>query len=335
MSEKLSQKDRVKWIDMARGFAMLLIIVGHCAGISETVKHIIFSFHVPLFFILSGYVYRHKEKSILKDFKQLIVPYIISIFIIIIINIYANRSISWDYIIQTLKSAIYAYGSDYGEIKLIGGLWFLPTIFVARRFMNLAFSIDMKEHYRAVVFLFFTFLGVQISRYVWVPLNIDVALIASGFMYVGYLLKIFRININLDILLGCFLIWIGAVKTGVLEMSTRVYDPWPVIFCGSVAASICVIYLCEKLERFKILQWTLSFVGMHTILLLCIHDLDWRLPFGLWWGFLQNFEGQKVYFLLSVVCRMGFDLAVMCGVLVAVKVLKKIGGRFWKRYERT
>ena len=160
MSEKLSQKDRVKWIDMARGFAMLLIIVGHCAGISETLKHIIFSFHVPLFFILSGYVYRHKEKSILKDFKQLIVPYMISVFIIIIFNIYANRSISGDYILQTLKSALYAYGSDYGEVKLIGGLWFLPTIFVARRFMNLAFSIDMKEHYRVVVFLFFTFLGV-------------------------------------------------------------------------------------------------------------------------------------------------------------------------------
>lgn len=335
MSEKLSQKDRVKWIDMARGFAMLLIIMGHCAGIPETLKHIIFSFHVPLFFILSGYVYRHKEKSVLKDFKQLIAPYIISVFIIIIFNIYANKAISGDYILQTLKSALYAYGSDYGEIKLIGGLWFLPTIFVTRRFMNLAFSIDMKEHYRAVVFLFFTFLGVQISRYVWVPLNIDVALIASGFMYVGYLLKTFRININLDILLGCFLIWIGAVKTGTLEMSTRVYDPWPVIFCGSVAASICVIYFCEKLEKIKIPQWALSFVGLHTILLLCIHDLDWRLPFDVYWGFLQQFQGERIYFFMSVLCRMGFDLVVMCVILAAVKILKEIRGKFWRRYERT
>lgn len=313
---------------------MLLIIIGHCAGIPETLKHIIFSFHVPLFFILSGYVYRYKEKSVLKDLKQLIVPYVLAVFVIIIFNIYASRSISWDYILQTLRSALYAYGADYGEVKLIGGLWFLPTIFVARRFMNLIFSIDMKECYRAAVFLFFTFLGVQISRYVWAPLNIDVALIASGFMYAGYLLKTYRIKMNPDVLLGCFLIWIGAAKTGVLEMSTRIYDPWPVIFCGSIAASICVIYFCEKLEKINILQRALSFVGMHTILLLCIHDLDWRLPFDVYWGFLQQFQGEKIYFFLSVLCRMGFDLAVMCGVVAAVKILKEIGGRLGKRYER-
>lgn len=48
--------DRVAWIDVARGLGMLAIVLGH----SELVQHgteafrLLFSFHVPLFFLLSG-----------------------------------------------------------------------------------------------------------------------------------------------------------------------------------------------------------------------------------------------------------------------------------------
>lgn len=40
--------------DYARGIAMILIIIGHAIGMSEFVVQIIYSFHVPLFFIISG-----------------------------------------------------------------------------------------------------------------------------------------------------------------------------------------------------------------------------------------------------------------------------------------
>lgn len=46
---------RIEYIDNARGIAMLLVILGHCTqGVEYTLNHFICSFHMPLFFFLSG-----------------------------------------------------------------------------------------------------------------------------------------------------------------------------------------------------------------------------------------------------------------------------------------
>ena len=47
---------RVQWIDFAKGIAILATILGHTADVGKTgsdVRALIFSFHMPLFFILS------------------------------------------------------------------------------------------------------------------------------------------------------------------------------------------------------------------------------------------------------------------------------------------
>ena len=41
-------------IDYARGIAILLILIGHTIGMSNFETKLIYSFHVPLFFIISG-----------------------------------------------------------------------------------------------------------------------------------------------------------------------------------------------------------------------------------------------------------------------------------------
>lgn len=325
---KKEEKIRISWIDMARGMAMLLIIVGHCVGIPETLRHIIFSFHVPMFFILSGFVYRKKEKSVRKDLKQLIIPYIAAVCIIIVFQIYGSKQWDWLQIRQILKSACYGYGSNYNDIGLIGALWFLPTTFVTRRIMNLVFSFHIKEAYRAIGFIILMILGIEIGQSTWIPWNVDIAFVAAGFMYVGYLLNKTEKLFAKDILIGCFFIWFAAMKCGQLEISTRTYNLWMVSFAGSIAGSICVMGICEKLKNIKFIEKFLSFVGIHTVLLLCIHDIDWRLPFELWWGFLQQFEGSSFYFILSVFCRLGFDFGILC-ICVLLQILFR--NKFMKR----
>lgn len=63
-------RDRVDWIDAAKGFTMLLVILGHCIDgylkahmfpshtkELQLVFDFLYSFHMPLFFILSGFLY--------------------------------------------------------------------------------------------------------------------------------------------------------------------------------------------------------------------------------------------------------------------------------------
>lgn len=65
MGEKIS-KDREKWVDVVRGFAIYLVVLGHCIQYAtphnyefkeNIVFQFIYGFHMPLFMIVSGYLF--------------------------------------------------------------------------------------------------------------------------------------------------------------------------------------------------------------------------------------------------------------------------------------
>lgn len=48
-------RNRITYIDTAKGIGIILIVVGHMLPV-KAVIHVIFAFHVPLFFIISGFL---------------------------------------------------------------------------------------------------------------------------------------------------------------------------------------------------------------------------------------------------------------------------------------
>ena len=52
--------DRIEWIDIAKGIGIILVILGHTFEISRISA--IYVFHMPLFFFLSGLVFRNTDK---------------------------------------------------------------------------------------------------------------------------------------------------------------------------------------------------------------------------------------------------------------------------------
>ena len=58
MVQELQKQERIAWIDLARGIGILLIILGHLPGLGKLGVWI-FSFHVPLFFFLYGYLFKN------------------------------------------------------------------------------------------------------------------------------------------------------------------------------------------------------------------------------------------------------------------------------------
>lgn len=81
----LDKKKRIDYIDMAKGIGIILMIIGHMPVKNEYIKNLIYCFHMPLFFIISGYLFRYKDnKECLKNIvKKLIVPYIVTCIAII------------------------------------------------------------------------------------------------------------------------------------------------------------------------------------------------------------------------------------------------------------
>lgn len=69
---------RKEHIDMIRGILIILVVLGHFG--EGVLHHIIFLFHMPLFLILSGYLYKREKlldsNYILKKINDLMLPYI-------------------------------------------------------------------------------------------------------------------------------------------------------------------------------------------------------------------------------------------------------------------
>lgn len=58
--------ERVRYIDVAKGIGILLVIIGHTFP-GSYVQRVCYSFHMPLFFFISGLCYNHSKY----DFKRL------------------------------------------------------------------------------------------------------------------------------------------------------------------------------------------------------------------------------------------------------------------------
>ena len=71
---------RFIWVDYAKTIGIYLVILGH-SYICTPINEIIYTFHMPLFFFLSGYLFSFErypsfKKFAWKRFKSLLVPYL-------------------------------------------------------------------------------------------------------------------------------------------------------------------------------------------------------------------------------------------------------------------
>ena len=129
----MDQTKRLDYLDMAKGIGIFLVALGHMEDIATGTRVWISSFHMPLFFIISGILMAVKDepakdlmRSIKKRFRGIIIPYLwfsLSYFIIDIGNLYIVKNIDLHtFIVDTISSVTF-YGMSV--------LWFLPALFLA------------------------------------------------------------------------------------------------------------------------------------------------------------------------------------------------------------
>ena len=56
MENTMINKKRIEWVDIAKGIGIFLMVMGH-TGIPRIGNQWIYSFHMPLFFFISGFLF--------------------------------------------------------------------------------------------------------------------------------------------------------------------------------------------------------------------------------------------------------------------------------------
>jgi fucose 4-O-acetylase-like acetyltransferase len=194
-----TSRDTVDWVLTAKGIGIILVVIGHFHPEASPaywtgIKNIMYAFHMPLFFILSGYLYTHGKYSystLLKaKARRLLYPFITIAALVFVIKYAAGMVVTLDH--PVTLAAIIALMRDPVE-SYMPLLWFMHALFIiftlyvpARRFLNnifivlivLAFNIVFGNDYpvigKALDNMPFFVFGVMLRE------NLKVAGIAMG-----------------------------------------------------------------------------------------------------------------------------------------------------------
>ncbi len=196
---------RLHWIDTLKGIGIILVVLAHYS-LPIAFDTYIFSFHMPLFFFISGFLfdfgkYAESASNFVKGrFKSLIVPYfcfavITCIFCFLMDELYTPETISIKFfensIFHGISHILVAFGP---AISYNPPLWFLTCLFVT----ELLFYVLAKKYYGEPKRLVFWLIIAGIIGYLYpvyvpfrIPWNVDVALAAIVFYGAGNLFRKF------------------------------------------------------------------------------------------------------------------------------------------------
>ena len=288
-------KKRVAFIDIARAFAIILVILGHISFANQDINKWIYAFHMPLFFMISGMVAKESYDNkgdgklfLIKKISQLIIPYIIWALL------YSTLSF------KNLAKVLYGSHQMLQSAKSLSSLWYLPTLFL----VVLIYFVLVKLFYGRVNMIAVLSVAAVLSFAIGVflprmnngyPLGADIALVGFSFYCLGRMVSPLLVNLSSRIkeqgnIASIIILFILAVVCFSLTflyrfnltdndsnvlMAEGVYGN-PLLFALiAVGGSFAVLFLSVIIDRFlpQFIKKVLCYIGMNTFVIFAVHKL--------------------------------------------------------------
>jgi fucose 4-O-acetylase-like acetyltransferase len=323
---------RIAYIDVAKGIGILLVALAHAdvSRFSPYLHRFIYSFHIPLFFFLSGYFFKPETpfwKLLKRRFNSVLKPYLFTIFLIYLVSL-SFTNMRFVTVFRRILKSIYATGYYIDWVQL----WFLPSLFVTSLFAFLFYRIVLtridNRYLRwlallglqalAVAFLdvFYPYslslFGKEYELY-GLPFSLDIVLL-SGFFYVlGN--EIRQVSSekafgNLWLLLGTGggLILLTVLFKQRIDFNTRVFESFPINTVEAILGILFTLAVSKQIDlRTTRLASTLKYIGQASLFILIFH-----VPIQEFWApkirFVTNWLVFSILsgFVISILMSLGF-----------------------------
>ncbi len=194
------------WVDTLRAIGIVLVVLGHTLGISEGLDKYIYSFHMPLFFFLSGLVLKPTRLSqpyielIQHYWQRLLLPYLLFSLITYLPWVLATRRFGSDAVLgvevwRPVIGTFYGIGVD-GWLQHNAMLWFFPCLFVLHLIFRLVQEcVNSKMQLLVIIALAAMGFLLHYVLPIRLPWSVEIALIALPFYAIGFAIS------SLDVLL--------------------------------------------------------------------------------------------------------------------------------------
>ncbi len=186
--------EKQRWVDVLKGIAILLVVVGHVAG--GELRNVIYMFHMPLFFFISGFLFRPEKDTgryIVKKTVHLLIPY--AVFLTLLNSRDAMKAIvrlgsdpSLDFFFLCVEGFA---RQVYGGVMLTGVtsvFWFVTCLFFTQQTFN--FFVNRYKTKTVLTILVMAYLASMMNAsYVpqlKLPFALNTVLAALPFFGAGY-----------------------------------------------------------------------------------------------------------------------------------------------------
>lgn len=283
---------RLGYLDMAKGIGIILVVAGHSGLISENALTWLASFHMPLFFIISGMLLYHKKEeekayweSLKKKARGILIPYFyFSVIYIIIDIVYVIRHpemFTWDIVVEASIQAVSFYG--------ISVLWFLPSLFageaaflILRKKTGHAVTIAVsviaaavciaaksiyQTYYPAGAGILLAWLGYALQA--CMRIGVAVLFLAVGYYTYALMLQrnLSKLTFAIAAVILCAVNVCLAFFNGRVDLHFMVFNNAFVYFGASYFGAMAVICLCRALPEWK----GLTFLGENSLIIMATH----------------------------------------------------------------
>lgn len=290
---------RVHWVDIAKAVGIFMIVLGHTVD-EGTVMRYLYSFHIPLFFFLSGATFRVKGRTfgafVKEKAKALLAPY--AVFALFSQLVYV--------LMQTVAADVMQDGRSFsmgkawrgllwGYAEANRGLWFLPCLF----FMGVLLYPIVKQLEEnpargrktalaaAAASTVYTFLDAALFKIGNLPWKLDAAFKLLGFALAGWFFLHSADSVRLR------QPWVRAGALALMLLGGAAGLAWNVRvrYLGSAYGNVAVFYLssaCSVLGICTLLAGLpgcrpLEYAGRRTLAILVMHKFpilffEWVCP---------------------------------------------------------
>lgn len=291
---------RIAWIDVAKGICMIAIVIGHLNN--EWINRIVFSFHFPLLFMLSGYTLTAQKADtsyFSREFDRLMKPYFVCRLLICfcdVINCFFNR----DYSIMSFTNIIFNHFQRLWITSEISVIWLLPAMFFGLLFAQMILQNAKGWKERFLIGGICALSANMMHYHFGLPFSILSGLFATVFILFGKWIKesdvLEKMNIKHYALCLCIFVMAVVMNQSKLYVETAFMTDYILTPICTIASSLLVLKGTMLLENNRFLQW----IGKNSMLVLQIHILGMEAS-ALWYGKVFGESGLLFAWILTII----------------------------------
>jgi fucose 4-O-acetylase-like acetyltransferase len=319
---------RIEYIDIARGIGILLVVLAHndFGYISQYGHEVIYSFHMPLFFFLSGYFIRTNIPFldfVKKRFHSLLKPFLFTLFMIYFTSV-SFEKMGFENALRRIVKSLYGTGVYIDWVQL----WFLPNLFVVSLYAFVFIVVVGRLNNRwlrlgvltAILAISLPFLKVFYPFSVSLPGNdyelfglpfsLDLVFLSGFFFILGSEIRFMADesafgNYFLLAGTGIAVIALNYFIDSPIDFNTRLYSSFFINTVEAIAGILFVLALSRQIELHTgWLAAMMKYFGRASLLILVFHvpiqdfwgqkvlAVTDNLPLSIWIGFIMGVGGS-------------------------------------------